>query len=111
MEDVLPTGMGYILPVGISFYTFQTLSYTIDIYRGKLEPTTDFFRFGSFVTFFPQLVAGPIVRATELLPQLAAKAKVDVERISRGLFLIVTGLIKKLAIADFLALNPGRSRL
>lgn len=105
MEDVLPTGMGYVLPVGISFYTFQTLSYTIDIYRGKLEPTKDFFRFGAFVTFFPQLVAGPIVRASELLPQLAARAKVDVERLSRGLFLIVLGLFKKLAIADFLALS------
>ncbi len=105
MEDILPDGMGYVLPVGISFYTFQTLSYTIDIYRGKLEPTKDFFRFGAFVTFFPQLVAGPIVRASELLPQLAEKARVDTERVSRGLFLIVVGLIKKLAIADFLALN------
>ncbi|MEM9074930.1 MAG: MBOAT family O-acyltransferase [Myxococcota bacterium] len=93
------------LPVGISFYTFQTLSYTIDIYRGRLEPTRSFFHFAAFVTYFPQLVAGPIVRATELLPQLEAKPRLLEGRVSKGLFLIVTGLIKKLAIADFLALN------
>ncbi len=58
-----------ILPVGISFYTFQTLSYTIDVYRGKLKPVNDFVAFASFVSFFPQLVAGPIERATNLLPQ------------------------------------------
>jgi D-alanyl-lipoteichoic acid acyltransferase DltB (MBOAT superfamily) len=93
------------LPVGISFYTFQTLSYTIDIYRGKLEPTRDLFEFAAFVTYFPQLVAGPIVRASELLPQLSRPPSVDSDRISQGLFLILTGLVKKVALADYLALN------
>ncbi|MBO6935642.1 MAG: MBOAT family protein [Deltaproteobacteria bacterium] len=91
------------LPVGISFYTFQTLSYTIDIYRRRLEPTTSFIEFACFVTYFPQLVAGPIVRATELLPQLQRGPKLEPEKASKGLFLIATGLIKKVAIADLLA--------
>ena len=91
------------LPVGISFYTFQTLSYTIDIYRRRLEPTDSFIEFASFVTFFPQLVAGPIVRATELLPQLEREPRLDQNQVGRGLFLIATGLIKKVAIADLLA--------
>ncbi len=93
------------LPVGISFYTFQTLSYTIDIYRGRLEPTKSLLRFAAFVTYFPQLVAGPIVRASELLPQLAREARLRSEQVGRGLFLIVVGLVKKIAIADYLALN------
>lgn len=93
------------LPVGISFYTFQTLSYTIDIYRGKLEPTKSLLHFAAFVTYFPQLVAGPIVRASELLPQLARPARLKSEQASRGLFLIVVGLVKKIALADYLALN------
>ena len=71
--------LGIILPVGISFFTFQTLSYTIDVYRGKLKPTESFLDFALFVAFFPQLVAGPIVRACELLPQLA-----NVPKFSRG---------------------------
>ena len=91
------------LPVGISFYTFQTLSYTIDIYRKRLEPTHSFVEFACFVTYFPQLVAGPIVRATELLPQLQREPSLSPERSSKGLFLIATGLIKKVAIADILA--------
>lgn len=66
-------GLDIILPVGISFYTFQTLSYTIDVYKGKLEPTKDFIAFTAFVCFFPQLVAGPIERATNLLPQFYKK--------------------------------------
>ncbi len=93
------------LPVGISFYTFQTLSYTIDIYRGTLAPTSSFFRFGAFVTYFPQLVAGPIVRASELLPQLDVRPRLDPARVSRGLFLILVGLVKKVALADYLAVN------
>ncbi|MBJ71241.1 MAG: membrane-bound O-acyltransferase family protein [Sandaracinus sp.] len=104
----LPVSLPFLeaaLPVGISFYTFQTLSYTIDIYRGRLEPAKSFVHFAAFVTYFPQLVAGPIVRASELLPQLQAPPKLDTERLSRGLFLIVTGLVKKVAIADYLALN------
>jgi D-alanyl-lipoteichoic acid acyltransferase DltB (MBOAT superfamily) len=94
-----------LLPVGISFYTFQTLSYTIDIYRGRLEPTRNPLKFAFFVTFFPQLVAGPIVRAAELLPQLESRPSLTADRVSRGLFLIATGLVKKIAIADFLAVN------
>ncbi|MDH5491335.1 MAG: MBOAT family protein, partial [Myxococcales bacterium] len=97
--------LSVVLPVGISFYTFQTLSYTIDIYRGKLEPERSFLSFAFFVTYFPQLVAGPIVRASELLPQISAKPKLDRDRVSRGLFLIGTGLVKKIAIADFLSVN------
>ncbi len=93
------------LPVGISFYTFQTLSYTIDIYRGTLEPTKSLLHFAAFVTYFPQLVAGPIVRASELLPQLSREARLRSEQVGRGLFLIVVGLVKKIALADYLALN------
>jgi len=93
------------LPVGISFYTFQTLSYTIDVYRGKLEPPKSFFHFACFVTYFPQLVAGPIVRAAELLPQLQKKPRLRTEMASRGLFLILTGLVKKVALADYLGVN------
>ncbi|MBW2460508.1 MAG: MBOAT family protein [Deltaproteobacteria bacterium] len=94
-----------LLPVGISFYTFQTLSYTIDIYRGRIIPTDDPLKFAVFVTYFPQLVAGPIVRASEFLPQLETPPAVRREEISRGLFLIATGMVKKVAIADYLSVN------
>ncbi|MGB5809583.1 MAG: MBOAT family O-acyltransferase [Polyangiales bacterium] len=100
-----PPFLDVLLPVGISFYTFQTLSYTIDIYRGKLEPTRNFVEFAVFVTYFPQLVAGPIVRASELLPQLARPITLRTQQVTRGLFLIATGLIKKVAIADYLSVN------
>jgi len=102
---VEPSRLDVLLPVGISFYTFQTLSYTIDIYRGRMEPTRNFVRFACFVTFFPQLVAGPIVRASELLPQLAKHPRLDPSRVSDALFLIATGLVKKVAIADYVAVN------
>ena len=94
-----------LLPVGISFYTFQTLSYTIDVYRKRIEPERDPLRFAFFVTYFPQLVAGPIVRASEFLPQLRKKPWLSRDRVSRGLFLIATGMVKKVAIADFLSVN------
>ncbi len=94
-----------LLPVGISFYTFQTMSYTIDIYRGRLEPTKNFFKFAFFVSFFPQLVAGPIVRASEFLPQLARIPRLTQERVGRGLFLMLRGLVKKVVFADFVAVN------
>jgi alginate O-acetyltransferase complex protein AlgI len=97
--------LNVLLPVGISFYTFQTMSYTIDIYRGKLEPTRSLLQFAFFVTYFPQLVAGPIVRASELLPQLSGKITLRQEQVTQGLFLIGTGMIKKVAIADFLSVN------
>jgi alginate O-acetyltransferase complex protein AlgI len=96
-------GLNIILPVGISFYTFQTLSYTIDIYRGKLEPTKDFVAFSAFVSFFPQLVAGPIERASNLLPQFYKKRIFIKENALRGVRLILWGLAKKVVIADSIA--------
>ena len=95
--------LNIILPVGISFYTFQTMSYTIDIYRKKLDPTKDFISFASFVSFFPQLVAGPIERATTLLPQILYKREFKYEQGVQGLRLILWGMFKKVVIADSLA--------
>ena len=95
--------LNIILPVGISFYTFQTMSYTIDIYRKKLEPTEDFISFASFVSFFPQLVAGPIERASNLLPQILKKREFNYEQGVNGLRLILWGMFKKVVIADSLA--------
>lgn len=93
------------LPAGISFYTFEAISYTVDIYRGTLKPERSFWRFLTFITFFPKLVAGPIVRGGELLPQLNAPAALSRDRVSSGLFLLCTGLVKKVVIADYLSLN------
>jgi D-alanyl-lipoteichoic acid acyltransferase DltB (MBOAT superfamily) len=95
--------LGWVLPVGISFYTFQSMSYTIDIYRGILEPTNSFKRFMLYVAFFPQLVAGPIVKAREFLPQLGQPYHWCQQRFGRGLFFILFGLSKKVIIADSLA--------
>lgn len=92
-----------LLPVGISFYTFQTLSYTIDVYRKKLEPDSNFLRFALYVSFFPQLVAGPIERATNLLPQLKQHFAFDYDRVLSGIRLIAWGFFKKIVIADRLA--------
>lgn len=89
-----------ILPVGISFYTFQTLSYTIDVYRKKLDPCTDFIAFSAFVSFFPQLVAGPIERATNLLPQFYKERKFEYNAAVDGMRQILWGLFKKMVIAD-----------
>ncbi len=89
-----------ILPVGISFYTFQTLSYNIDIYNKKLTPTKDFFAFSAFVSFFPQLVAGPIERATHLLPQFYKQRNFNYQQSVSGLKLMVWGFFKKIVIAD-----------
>ncbi|MGJ5642411.1 MBOAT family O-acyltransferase [Formosa sp. S-31] len=89
-----------ILPVGISFYTFQTLSYTIDIYRKQLEPTKNFIVFASFVAFFPQLVAGPIERASHLLPQFYKKREFNYSLAVDGMQQILWGLFKKVVIAD-----------
>ena len=94
------SSLNIILPVGISFYTFQTLSYTIDVYRQKIEPTKDFIAFSAFVCFFPQLVAGPIERATQLLPQFNKKRVFNNEKAIDGLHLILWGLFKKIVIAD-----------
>ena len=89
-----------ILPVGISFYTFQTLSYTIDVYHRKLEPSRDFVAFAAYVSFFPQLVAGPIERASHLLPQFMQKRCFDFAFAKSGFYLIIWGLFKKVVIAD-----------
>lgn len=93
-------GLNIILPVGISFYTFQTLSYTIDVYKRKLKPTKDFIAFTAFVSFFPQLVAGPIERATHLLPQFHKRRKFDYAFAVDGMRQILWGLFKKIVIAD-----------
>ena len=95
--------LSIILPVGISFYTFQTLSYTIDIYRKRLEPVSNPLTFFAFVAFFPQLVAGPIERASNLLPQLQRKQKFDYNEAVSGLRFIIWGLFKKVVIADRLS--------
>ena len=97
---IKPTSLNIILPVGISFYTFQTLSYTIDVYKRKLEPTHDFIQFSAFVSFFPQLVAGPIERATSLLPQFTMKRKFDKIQAADGMRQILWGLFKKIIVAD-----------
>ncbi|SIO05226.1 MBOAT family O-acyltransferase [Algoriphagus halophilus] len=97
----IPTGrLDIILPVGISFYTFQTLSYTIDVYRRKLEPTDDWLAFFGFVSFFPQLVAGPIERASHLLGQFQKPRIFDYSFAVSGLRLIIWGMFKKIVIAD-----------
>lgn len=93
-----------ILPVGLSFYTFQTISYSIDIYRGKIKPSHNLIQFLCFVSFFPQLVAGPIERASYLLPQFEKKRSFDINLIKEGLRQILWGLFKKIVIADNLAL-------
>ncbi|MGL1902336.1 MAG: hypothetical protein OCC49_09380 [Fibrobacterales bacterium] len=98
--DIQASSLNIILPVGISFYTFQTLSYTIDIYRQKLKPTKDFIAFSTFVSFFPQLVAGPIERASNLLPQFYKKRSFDYFNATDGLRQILWGLFKKIVIAD-----------
>jgi len=92
--------LNIILPVGISFYTFQTLSYSIDVYKKKLEPTHDIIAFFSFVSFFPQLVAGPIERAANLLPQFYKKRTFDYNKAVDGMRQILWGLFKKVVIAD-----------
>jgi alginate O-acetyltransferase complex protein AlgI len=89
-----------VLPVGISFYTFQTLSYSIDIYKRKLEPTRDIVAFFAFVSFFPQLVAGPIERATNLLPQFSKQRVLEFDQAADGMRQILWGLLKKVVIAD-----------
>ena len=89
-----------ILPVGISFYTFQALSYSIDVYRGKIEPTRDIVAFFAFISFFPQLVAGPIERATNLLPQFLKKREFDYDTAVDGMRQILWGLFKKMVVAD-----------
>ncbi|MDD4310095.1 MAG: MBOAT family protein [Candidatus Cloacimonetes bacterium] len=94
-----------VLPVGISFFTFQTWSYTLDIYFGKLKPIKSFADFSFFVSFFPQLVAGPIVRASYFIPQINKQLSLDKDTVARALVLIFSGLLKKGVIADYLSVN------
>lgn len=97
-----------ILPVGISFYTFQTLAYSIDVYRRRIEPEKNLLDYGLYVAFFPQLVAGPIERAGRLLPQIKKPRRVTSEQVNAGIFLIVWGVFKKVVIADQLAITVDR---
>lgn len=98
----------YALPVAMSFYIFQSLTYTIDFYRGKIEREPSFLRYATFVSLFPQLLSGPIERAGNLLPQLRAPARISGEDVADGMSLFIVGLFKKIALADYLALyvNP-----
>ena len=98
--QIKANSLNIILPVGISFYTFQTLSYTIDVYKKKLEPSRDFMSFSAFVCFFPQLVAGPIERATNLLPQFYKRRTFEYDKAVDGMRQILWGLFKKVVIAD-----------
>lgn len=94
-----------LLPVGISFFTFQTISYSVDIYRGHIKPVKNILDFGFYVSFFPQLVAGPIVRASEFIPQLYAPYQLTKQRAGLAVFWILNGLLKKLFLADYLAVQ------
>ncbi len=99
-SSITGRGLDIILPVGISFYTFQTLSYTIDVYKRKLQPTTNIIGFFAFVSFFPQLVAGPIERASNLLPQFFTKRKFSYVNVSMGVKLMIWGFFLKIVVAD-----------
>lgn len=94
-----------LLPVGVSFFTFQTISYSVDVYRGQVKPVRNILDFGFFVSFFPQLVAGPIVRAADFVPQLYKPYRLSKIQFGTGLFMILNGLIKKLFLADYIAVN------
>jgi alginate O-acetyltransferase complex protein AlgI len=93
-----------LLPIGISFYTFQSMSYVIDVYRGEIKPTRNLVQFATFVSFFPHLVAGPIMRPATMLPQVASRRRFDVHQFYDGWYLIFWGLLKKVVVADNLAL-------
>ena len=94
-----------VLPVGISFFTFQTISYAVDVYTGKTKPVKNIIDFGFYVSFFPQLVAGPIVRAAEFIPQLYSSFRLTMRQMGHAVFLIVSGLIKKMIISDYISVN------
>ncbi|MEI8135107.1 MAG: MBOAT family O-acyltransferase [bacterium] len=98
----LPT-LALVLPIGISFYTFMSMAYVIDVYRGQLKPTPHLFDFSLFVCYFPHLVAGPILRAPQLLPQLTQERKIKIEQIRDGITLIIIGYVRKVVVADILA--------
>lgn len=96
--------LSLILPVGISFYTFQSLSYTIDVYNGKIEKEGSFLKFALYISFFPQLVAGPIVKAADFLPQLSQQRRITLRRVEEGVQIFAFGMFKKLVLADNLSL-------
>ena len=99
------TPFDIFLPVGISFFTFQSLSYTIDVYRRQIQPLSSLLDYAFYVSFFPQLVAGPIVRARDFIPQIRRPLFVSQEMFGRGVFLIVGGLLKKAVISDYISVN------
>ena len=105
---LMPLGAEYVLPVGISFFTFQSLSYTIDFYRGEVHRERNFLRFATFVSFFPQLLAGPIERAKHLLPQFYQFPAIRRQDVTDGLSLFLVGLFKKLALANYLSFYVER---
>src|SRR6185295_13423499 len=94
-----------VLPVGVSFFTFESMSYVIDVYRKDIEPHPSYLEYLTFVAFFPHLVAGPIVRPRDLLPQLARPAHFEPTLASQALFTIAVGLVKKIVISDYLSIN------
>ncbi len=94
-----------ILPVGISFYTFQIISYTVDVYKGLIKPVRNIFDFGFYVSFFPQLVAGPIVKASDFIPQLYRRYNLSRMQFGIAIFWILNGLVKKIVLSDYLAVN------
>lgn len=97
--------LNLILPIGISFYTFENLSYTIDVYRGKFKPVASFLDYCFFLSFFPKLVMGPIVRASDFIPQIRKDIHITKEDIAKGLYLILGGLFKKVVISDYIYVN------
>jgi alginate O-acetyltransferase complex protein AlgI len=107
-STLMPYGFTYVLPVGISFFTFQSMSYTIDFYLGKVARERNFLRFATFVCFFPQLMAGPIERAKQMLPQFQRAPEFRLQNLTDGCSLFLVGLFKKLALADYLALYVER---
>ncbi len=94
-----------VLPAGISFFTFRSISYLVDIYRGEIAPATNFLHYCFYLTFFPPLLAGPVVRAKDMLPQVASNPIATRIMVSEGLFLIMSGLIKKVVVADYISAN------
>lgn len=103
-NDISYKSIDIILPVGISFFTFQTLSYVVDVYRGDYKPVKNFFHYALFVSFFPQLVAGPIERIDHLLPQLLEDKKFKIDNITKASKFLVSGYVKKIVIADMLSI-------
>src|SRR5580704_6763982 len=107
-STLMPPGWKYVLPVGISFFTFQSMSYTIDFYLGKVPRERNFLRFATFVCFFPQLMAGPIERAKQMLPQFQHAPEFRLRNLTDGLSLFLVGLFKKAVLANYLALYVDR---